>query len=540
MCSNLKSLPSSLFCVLTMNRYFIYARKSTEDKDKQVASISSQVDELMKLADRNGCEVLKVFQESKSAKAPDVRVEFYKMLDLIKQNKADGILCWKLDRLARNPVDGGKINWMLQNSDIKCIKTPGRDYLPGDNTLMATLEFGMANQFIIDLRNNTLRGLRAKAEKGIFPSRAPLGYINEITGKQGENQIFVDEKRFPVVRHLWDLLLSGKYTVGEITKIAQKDLGLTGMKGSPISDGVLYKLFGNPFYYGKFLWQKKIWDGTQVRMITKEEFDRAQKIIKRTGSHSSDRNRFAYTRLMKCGECGCAITAEVQKKKLVDGSVKEHTYYRCSKQHGPKSCSQSYVKLNKVEEMIEDELESLSIPRSLSVWIFEVLKSDFEHEINMQKQAVLNLNQNYERYEKQLVNLFDMRMNGEISSEQYEDKRIEVTKLKDETREKLAGIDNRLDKWMNDTESDFKWAEEAIKTIQGDDLDAKRNILKKLGTEIILKDKEIKVELSPIFKLVRKAHETVAKENIIFEPQNNVAKHGQVSHFDKLSIQMGG
>ncbi|MCX6747418.1 MAG: recombinase family protein, partial [Candidatus Nomurabacteria bacterium] len=267
----------------TIKRYFVYVRKSTEDKDKQVASISSQIDELSRLAERMNYQIVEVFQESKSAKAPDVRVEFYKMLDRIKKGEAEGILCWKLDRLARNPVDGGKINWMLQEGIIKHIKTFDRDYLPGDNTLMATLEFGMANQFIIDLRNNTLRGMRAKASKGVFPSRAPLGYKNEITGKQGENRIFIDEKRFDSIRQLWDLLLSGKYSIGEITLMAQKELGVTGMKGGPISDSVLYKLFGNPFYYGVFLWQKKIWEGTHAPMITKEEFNKAQKIIKRKG-----------------------------------------------------------------------------------------------------------------------------------------------------------------------------------------------------------------------------------------------------------------
>jgi site-specific DNA recombinase len=91
------------------------------------------------------------------------------MLDRIQKGEAEGILCWKLDRLARNPVDAGKINWMLQNSVIKHIHASDREYLPGDNTLMATLEFGMANQYIIDLRKNTLRGMIAKAHKGVFP-----------------------------------------------------------------------------------------------------------------------------------------------------------------------------------------------------------------------------------------------------------------------------------------------------------------------------------------------------------------------------------
>lgn len=523
----------------TNKKYFVYVRKSTEDGDKQVASISSQIDELKKLAERMGYEIVQIFQESKSAKAPDVRVEFYKMLDRIKKGEAGGILCWKLDRLARNPVDGGRINWMLQNNIIKHIKTFDRDYLPGDNTLMATLEFGMANQFIIDLRSNTLRGMRAKAGKGIFPSRAPLGYKNEITGKQGENRIFVDEKRFNSIRKLWDLLLSGKYSVGEITEMAQKELSITGMKGKPISDSVLYKLFGNPFYYGVFQWQKKIWDGTHTPMITKEEFDKAQKIIKRKGPHETDRNNFAYTRIMKCGECGCGITAELQKKKLKNGLVNEHIYYRCSKQKGPKSCSMPYIKLDKVEEKIEEILNELDIPKSLSTWMFQTLREEFKEEQELQKQTLENLQQAYDRYENQLKNLFDMRMNGEINSETHETKKAEITTLRDEAKEKLNKTDNGLDKWLNDAESDFKWAEEAIAVIKSSDLPAKRIILEKLGTEIILREDGVQIELSPILKLVRRTNKTLEKNSISFEPNNTVAKYGQKSYFDPLSLQLG-
>ena len=520
-------------------RYFIYVRKSTEDKDKQVASIASQISELEKVAERMDCEVVKIFQESKSAKAPDVRVEFYKMLDRIQKGEAEGILCWKLDRLARNPVDGGKINWMLQTGVIKHIKTADREYLPGDNTLMATLEFGMANQFIIDLKKNTLRGMISKAEKGIFPSRAPLGYKNEIFGRQGENRIFVDEERFKIVRALWDLLLSGKYTVGEITKIAQEDYKLTGMKGFPICDGVLYKMFGNHFYYGKFLWQKKIWNGTHTSMITEEEFKKAQIIIKRRVPHDTNRNTFAYTRIMKCGECGCTITAEKQKKKLINGTFNGHIYYRCSRLKGPGSCHQKYMKVDEVEKQIEETLKTIDIPKSISSWIFSVLREEFKQEQELQKRTRENLQREYERYDTQLKNLFDMRLNGEIEPNLYETKKKEINDLKEESKKRLESSDDRLEKWLNNSENDFKWAEEAISVIQGDDLEAKRDILQKLGTEIVLKDLRVDIKLSPLFDLVRRTQKTIEQSKEDFEPNNNYIEKGQKSYFDPMSLRLG-
>ena len=103
-------------------RYFVYARKSSESEDKQVASIDSQVKELERLAEQYGLTVVHTFTESKSAKAPNNRPVFNEMISRLHKGEADGILCWKLDRLARNPVDGGTINWILQNSVVKHIR----------------------------------------------------------------------------------------------------------------------------------------------------------------------------------------------------------------------------------------------------------------------------------------------------------------------------------------------------------------------------------------------------------------------------------
>ena len=103
-----------------MLRYFIYCRKSSEAEDRQVLSIESQTSELRKLAKKLNLSIVEVISESRSAKSPG-RPLFNQMLKRINQGKADGIICWKLDRLARNPIDGGQIIWMLQQGIIKHI-----------------------------------------------------------------------------------------------------------------------------------------------------------------------------------------------------------------------------------------------------------------------------------------------------------------------------------------------------------------------------------------------------------------------------------
>src|ERR1035437_8863138 len=98
-------------------RYFLYARKSTDVEDKQVLSIEAQLSELRALARQEKLEIVQEFIEKKSAKMPG-RPIFNEMIARIQKGEAQGIVCWKIDRLARNPVDGGQVQWLLQNGTI--------------------------------------------------------------------------------------------------------------------------------------------------------------------------------------------------------------------------------------------------------------------------------------------------------------------------------------------------------------------------------------------------------------------------------------
>src|SRR3990167_8572840 len=194
------------------NSYFLYARKSTDVEDKQVLSIEAQLNELRTLAKKENLTITEEFIEKRTAKMPG-RPIFNEMVKKIQKGEAEGIICWKLDRLARNPVDGGQIQWLLQESVIKDIRTYDRSYSPTDNVLMMSVEFGMANQFIRDLSTNTKRGLRAKVKRGEFPSSAPVGYLNDTRTKT----IVVDRKKSKVIREAFELYAEGESRFEDIS-----------------------------------------------------------------------------------------------------------------------------------------------------------------------------------------------------------------------------------------------------------------------------------------------------------------------------------
>ena len=146
-------------------KFILYCRKSTDTDDKQSLSLGSQEKELKELAVKEGYEIVETLFESKSAKAPG-RPVFNEMIKKIKAGKADAILCWKIDRITRNPIDSGQLQWLLQNSIIKLIRTFEKSYLPTDNAILMGVESSQSSQFIRDLSENVKRGNRAKLEKG--------------------------------------------------------------------------------------------------------------------------------------------------------------------------------------------------------------------------------------------------------------------------------------------------------------------------------------------------------------------------------------
>ena len=65
-------------------------------------------------------------------------------------------------RLARNPIDGGRVQWLLQSGALKAIITSDKIYLPTDNVIQMAVEFGMSTQYSIDLGKDVKRGMLQK------------------------------------------------------------------------------------------------------------------------------------------------------------------------------------------------------------------------------------------------------------------------------------------------------------------------------------------------------------------------------------------
>jgi DNA invertase Pin-like site-specific DNA recombinase len=309
-------------------KYILYARKSSEDEGRQLLSLDSQLSNMQKLAKDLNLNIIETFTESKSAKAPDQRPDFAKMLKMIEQGKANGILCWKLDRLSRNPVDSGKIHWLLQQGIIKVIQTSEQRYLPEDDAILFNVISGFANQYVRNLSKDVKRGIKTKLEKGGYPNYAKMGYTNDKATKG----LSIDEDRAKYIKRAFELYATGSYS---LKAVADKlyDEGLRSRRGNKYHKNKIHKVLQDPFYYGVMFVHGIYYNGKHETIISKELFDKVQDVI--TGKNRSRYQKHFYPLrgFMTCDKCGCAMTP-MEKKGFVyyyctngKGICDEHKYY---------------------------------------------------------------------------------------------------------------------------------------------------------------------------------------------------------------------
>ena len=126
------------------NKFFLYARKSTDVEDKQVLSIEAQIAELRAFAKQNNLNIVDTFIEKQSAKIPG-RPIFGEMIKRIEKGEADGIFAWHPDRLARNSVDGGQIIYLVDCGRIAALKFPQFWFEPTpQGKFMLNIAFGQS------------------------------------------------------------------------------------------------------------------------------------------------------------------------------------------------------------------------------------------------------------------------------------------------------------------------------------------------------------------------------------------------------------
>ncbi|MFZ4500581.1 MAG: recombinase family protein [Minisyncoccia bacterium] len=509
--------------------YAAYCRKSSESEDRQILSIGSQIDKANDIARGLGVSISEenFLTESKSAKITNNRPEFRKMVDAIEQGKISGIIVWHADRLSRNAIDSAILIDLMDRNKLIEIVTPAQTYrnTPMDKFMfmLSCTQAKMENDKKgIDIK----RGLEKCASMGKLPTKAPIGYMNDKYQMKGNKEIHNDPERFELVRKMWKLMLTGTYTALHIREIATEEWGLRTKNGKKLARSGIYWIFRNPFYYGMFEFPSgsgKWHQGIHNPMITAEEFDRVQVLLGRKGKPRPKEHIFEFTGMMHCGECGGVITAETKTKRQKNGNVHTYVYYHCTKRITI-DCTQGSIEVKELKKQITKEISSIEIPPEFHTFAMKWLQKENEQEANTQ-QVVLGTQQKaYNAVVEKLSSLIDMRASGEINPEDFAKKQAQYLTQKNELKKHLERTDNRVDQWNKTSDEMLTFIEKAQERFNNGSLQTKRSILSTLGSNLVIKDKIISIDMEKSLFPMKKVSQEVKAIKERLEPLNTLEK----------------
>lgn len=338
-------------------KYCLYARKSTEQDERQALSIDSQIKEMLEMANRDGLNIAEVRKESHSAKASGARPVFNELITDLRSGKFNAILTWAPDRLSRNAGDLGSLVDLMDQKLLHEIRTQGQKF--GNNPNEKFLLMILCSQAKLENDNksiNVKRGLRAKLELGLWPGTPPTGYLSEYrTDRKGH--ILTDPQRAPIIKKMFEKVANEQYSGRDIHNWLKKDLNFTTKGGKHLSLSNIYIILKNTFYYGVVQYPEgsgKWYTGKHEPIITKELYDKVQERLTRDKIVRGASKEFAFTKLMNCGLCGSGVTAEEKHKSLKDGSTTTYIYYGCSRSRDL-NCKSGYLR----EENLVDQLAKI-------------------------------------------------------------------------------------------------------------------------------------------------------------------------------------
>lgn len=300
-----------------MKSCFGYIRVSTLKQGEGV-SMQEQKDAILAFASRSSLDVIKWFEEKETA-AKRGRPVFNQMLKQLKSGKAAGLIIHKIDRSARNLKDWSIVSELPDQGIDVYVATESLDFTTRGGRLTADMLAVIAADFIRNLREETRKGIRGRLKQGLYPFRAPIGYLDNGKGKPKTPC----PQKAPLIKEMFDLYGSGQHSLRSLHTEMNRH-GLRNHAGKPLSLCGVETILNNPFYTGIIEIKRtgEIFNGIHEPIVSPSLFRLVQDIKAGRCGPKVTRHNHLFRGLFRCGLCGGPMSPELQK-----GTV----YYRCQR-----------------------------------------------------------------------------------------------------------------------------------------------------------------------------------------------------------------
>lgn len=411
-----------------MNSALLYVRVSSKEQEKEGYSLDAQEKLGLEYALRNNLKIVKRWKVSESAWKEE-RTAFSEMLEYAKRHdEVKHIIFDVTDRMTRNDMDKIRIYTLIKFHDktihfSRSNKTIDKNS-GSEDVFMLDIEVAVAKKMSNDISRKTKMGMLEKAEQGLYPSVAPLGYKNNPV----THLIEVDEGKAPYLQKVFSLMASGSYSINMVCNILYEE-GFRTHKNKRLPKSSLGHLLRNPVYYGAFSWSGKLYQGSHTPLVSKEMFDKVQNVLSGNFHPNISKRNFSFNNLIICGLCGCKITGERKKEK--------YNYYHCTFSKGRHN-GLEYIREEKLANMFEEPIRKVTLKDDIAGWLTEGLRERSKSALQLQENRFNSLKTQYDKINARLNRLYDMRIDGEINEDIFKSK-------EEEYKSQLVGIKLQMD-----------------------------------------------------------------------------------------------
>jgi site-specific DNA recombinase len=408
----------------------LYARVSSKDQEREGFSIPAQLRLLHEYANSKGFVIAHEFTDVETAKESG-RTNFGQMLDYLKKHAGvcRTILVEKTDRLYRNIKDyaivdelGVEIHLVKENETISRNSRSSEQFVHGIKVLMA-------RNYSLNLGEETIKGMTEKARAGIYPSCAPVGYLN-VAGANGKRMIIPDPGSAPVITDIFERFAADRHSVRSL--VIEMNSEEVQLRGRRLQSSVVHQILRKRLYTGDFDWAGNTYQGTHEPLVSREIWLRVQELLDTRAENRTRKVKhdFAYTGLVHCGHCGCLLVGELKKGRYV--------YYHCTGNRG--KCPERYTRQEILSGEFASLLQELVIPPTVLDWLGEAVINSDRTEQAARAATIKKFQARHDQVEARIGTMYIDKLDGRITQEFFDKQTAALRREQDTLLRKIQDI----------------------------------------------------------------------------------------------------
>jgi DNA invertase Pin-like site-specific DNA recombinase len=502
-----------------LQSYFGYIRVSTAKQGEQGVSLQEQRAAIEQYATRQGIQISRWFEERETA-AKRGRPVFDRMMALLRQQKAVGVIIHKIDRSARNLRDWSDLGEMMDGGIQVHFANEALDLNSRGGRLSADIQAVVAADFIRNLREEARKGMRGRFKQGFYPLPAPIGYLDRGGGQPKS----IDPIQGPLVKRMFELYTSGLYGQRQLQDIMH-ELGLRTKRGQRVKKSTFAGMLSNPFYYGlmRLKATNEVFEGRHDPLISQSLFRAARAVALQRLSKKVVKHDLSFRRSIRCGTCGYNLIGEISK-----GIV----YYRCR----TKTCGVNAIRDDLLTASIAEELTPLQLAPDERKYM-QIILNGIDAETQQQRANMIqSLTASLGNVHERLSRLTDAFLDGVLDRDVLQAKQKALLEERKGIEGRLAVVQQRHD-LINERLKDFLDFAASVRDVFVVAAPiVRQQILRKVTLRVTLTEKKLGIVKHKAYELFASRRKFASKTHSGLSPVEDTTTNAIGSVFETESI----